>query len=253
MRNIHSSFRSNVSMPRSARSSLAGTPPHSPQRRGRAARSRRTPGQRAGVTADAILAAAHRVAREKGLEQVTMRRLASELGVAPNALYSHFANKGALLDAMLNVVLAEVRIPDRPHRPWEGELAALFRASRRALLSHPQLVPLFLARPGGRHALRLGEGALRLLLRGGIDGRAAVEALRTLLVYTLGFVAVEVPRLADPGGRQRLEEAAARIASLPQEEFPNTRAVARHLAEHPADRDFEVGLRWVVRGIAGGN
>lgn len=210
----------------------------------------RTPGQRAGVTREAVLEVAHRVVADEGLDHVTMRRLGAALGVAPNALYTYFPNKSAILDALLDAVLAGVRAPDGDSRDWRSDLTALMRASRRALLAHPRLVPLFVARPGGTNALRLGEAVLRLLGRGGIRGQRAVEALRALLVYTLGFAAVEVPRVADPAGQDRLAQAAARIQDLPDADFPETRAVATQLARHPGDRDFEIGLAWLLAGIA---
>lgn len=220
--------------------------------------ARRLAGQRAGVTRHDVLVAAQRVVERDGLDQLTMRRLAAELGVAPNALYTYFPDKTALLDALLDAVLADVAVPPIPRGTpdgtapggWQDGLTALMRASRRALLAHPPLVALLLARPGGRNALRLGEAALQLLAVGGVHGREAVEALRALLVYTLGFAAVAVPRAVDPAGEERVGHARERIASLPIDEFPATRAVADHLAQHPSERDFDAGLAWLIAGIA---
>ena len=232
------------------RTRTAPPPPADHPAEARPGAARRSAGQRAGVTRDAVLAAAQRVIERDGLDQLTMRRLAAELGVAPNALYTYFPDKTALLDGLLDAVLAGVEVAPAHEGSWQDGLAALMRASRRALLAHPQLVPLFVARPGGTSALRLGEAALQLLAAGGVRGPQAVEALRALLVYTLGFAAVEVPRATDPAGAERLARARERIEGLPPHEFPATRAVAEHLATHPAERDFEVGLAWLLAGIA---
>jgi AcrR family transcriptional regulator len=179
-----------------------------------------------------------------------MRRLAAELGVAPNALYTYFPNKTAILDAVLDSVLAEVRPPSpSPSGTWSDDLGALIRASRRVLLAHPHLVPLFISRPGGPNAIRLGEAALACLARGGLSGRDAVAAMRALLVYMFGSAAVEVPRATDPETRERLDRASRLMAQLPAEEFPVTRSVGAHLASHPGDSDFEAGLRWLIAGI----
>lgn len=210
----------------------------------------RTPGQRAGVSAAGIVGVARRVADREGAENVTMRRLAAELGVAPNALYTYFPNKTAILDAVLDEILGEIVPPRLPEGSWQEELAALMRASWRTLLAHPHLVPLFIARPGGTNALRLGEAALRLLERGGVRGPAAAEAIRALLVYTLGSAAVVVPRAADPEGDGRLARASARIEELPAGEAPLTRSLAGHIASHPGAESFEAGLRWLLAGIA---
>ncbi len=214
---------------------------------------RRRAGQRAGVTRDDVLAAAGRLVEREGLSRLTMRRLAAELGVAPNALYTYFPDKTALLDALADAVLAEVRVPNaRRERSWRADLTALLHASRRALLRHPELLPLIVSRPGGPNALRLGEAALRLLATGGVHGRRAAEALRALLAYTMGFVAVEVPRTNDPAREERIARGRERIASLPAQEFAVTRAVAAWLARHPSERDFDTGLAWLLAGIARG-
>jgi AcrR family transcriptional regulator len=212
----------------------------------------RTAGQRAGVTRDAVLDAARALAEREGLEQVTMRRLAAELGVMPNSLYTYFPNKTAILDAVLDAVLGGLRPPDPETGDWREGAAEVMRASRRLLLAHPHLVPLFVSRPGGASAVRLGEVTLRFLERGGVRGRKAVEALRALLAYTMGSVAIEAPRAADPESAERLARAEALVASFPDEEIPATRSVAKDLARHPGDADFEAGLGWLLEGIARG-
>ncbi|MEW5929767.1 MAG: TetR/AcrR family transcriptional regulator C-terminal domain-containing protein [Gemmatimonadota bacterium] len=121
-------------------------------------------------------------------------------------------------------------------------------ASRRLLLAHPRLAGLFLSRPGGANAMRLGEATFRILARGGVGGKRAVDATRALLTYTLGFAAMEVPR--EPESAERLERAAALIEGLDPEEFAATRALARELAAHPGDAEFDAGLRWLIGGIA---
>jgi hypothetical protein len=63
-----------------------------------------------------------------------------------------------------------------------------------------------------------------------VPGGAAVAALQALRVYTMGFVAVEVPRATDPAGAARVARGHDRIAHLPSDEFPATRAVAADLA-----------------------
>ncbi|HEX7242059.1 MAG TPA: TetR/AcrR family transcriptional regulator, partial [Longimicrobiaceae bacterium] len=206
----------------------------------------RTAGQRAGVTRDAVLDAARALAEREGLEQVTMRRLAAELGVTPNSLYTYFPNKTAILDAVLDAVLGGLRPPDPDTADWREGAAELMRASRRLLLAHPHLIPLFISRPGGANAVRLGELTLRFLERGGVRGRKAVGALRALLAYTMGSVAIEAPRAADPESEERLARAGELIRSFPDGEVPAMRAAAEELATHPGDEDFEAGLGWLL-------
>jgi TetR/AcrR family transcriptional regulator, tetracycline repressor protein len=109
---------------------------------------RRGAGQRAGLSRELVLAAARRIADADGVDRLTMRRLAGELGVLPNALYTYFPHKDALLDALVDDLLGDIDPGDPAEGDWREGLVRVMDASRRLLLAHPQLVPVFLARPG---------------------------------------------------------------------------------------------------------
>jgi AcrR family transcriptional regulator len=205
-------------------------------------------GQRAGLTRPAVLRAARRIADEEGVERLTMRRLAAELGVMPNALYTYVPDKEGLLDALIDDLLAGVDTGETA-ADWRDGLARVMDSSRRLLLAHPRLAPVFLARPGlGPNAARLGEVTFALLRRGGVEGARAVEAFRALLIYSLGFAAFQATRLpADPARSARAE---AVFAGLPEDEFPELHRLARDLAGPTTDRQFRTGLRWLLDGIA---
>jgi len=182
--------------------------------------STRGPGQRAGLSRDLVLDAATGLIAERGT--VTMRAVAQRLGVAPNALYSHVADRTELLDGVLDRVLAQVDAPPPTPGVDPGEgLHRLMSATHDVLLRHPQLVPEFLARQGARgaNAQRLGAVALEHLAAAGLTGEAAREALRVLIVYTIGFAAFD----GAPDERP-----------LPGAELRD---------------NFERGLRWLIAGI----
>jgi len=177
-----------------------------------------------------------------------MRRLAEGLGVAPNTLYSHFPDKSALLDSLMDSLLAGVEVPELDRVGWREGLLELMRSTRRFLLAHADLLPQFLSRPRrGPNAIRLGEETLTLLARAGLEGEEAVDALRILLIYTFGFVAQEAPRRVDPepGSRRMKSEEAFGAAR----DHPLMRELAKPLSEHPSDETFEKGLRWILDGI----
>jgi TetR/AcrR family transcriptional regulator, tetracycline repressor protein len=203
-------------------------------------------GQRAGLSREAVLDAARVVVESEGLGSLSMRRLAGELGVMPNSLYSWFESKSALLDALMDAALAGVAAPGPDAADWREGLAELMRESRRAVLGQPELVPLFLSRQAvGPNALRLGEVTFALLARGGLEGERAVEAFRALLIYTLGYAAFEAPRRAEAEPEER---AARGVAAF--ERSPGLAAVAGPLAAPLDDAHFETGLRWLLDGIA---
>lgn len=209
----------------------------------------RGPGQRAGLRPGAVIAAARSLVEREGLAALTMRRLAGDLGVAPNTLYSHFADKTALLDAVLDDVIGEIQPPDPHAVDWAEGLVALMGQTRRLLLDHAELIPLVLSRPRrGTNAIRLGEVTLQLLARGGIHGQRAVQALRALLIYSFGFAALQAPWLTEPQPDQRRARSQATLAAAPQE-FPNVARLAALLGRPPTDQDFQAGLRWLLAGI----
>jgi AcrR family transcriptional regulator len=174
-----------------------------------------------------VLAAARELLAERGLEALTMRALAQRLEVSPNALYSHVASKSALLDDLLDDILAEVKAPDPEHADPQEGLHALMASTYDVLLAHPDLVPLYLARQGARgaNAQRLGEIMLALLAKAGLNGDRALEARRVLIVYTIGFAAFTTRPLFEREGDPKLP------------------ATETH-------ENFTSGLRWLLAGIA---
>lgn len=189
----------------------------------------RKPGERAGLSREGVLAAAGEVLAAGGLEGLTMRAIAHRLGVAPNALYSHVANKTTLIDAVLDDVLAQVKPPAADSQDPAAGLHAMMISTYRVLLAHPDLVPLYLARQGARgsNAQRLGDVMLALLDRAGVGGPAAMDARRVLIVYTIGFAAF-----------------VSRPAGHPWPDQPMTEA--QSLA------NFTTGLGWLLTGIGSG-
>lgn len=151
----------------------------------------RTPGQRAGLDRDAVLAAARDVLADRGAEGLSMRAVATRAGVAPNALYSHVENRAALVDALLDDLLAAVPAPAPDVAPSTG-LRAVMLASFDLVSRHPDLVPLYLSRQGSRgpHARALGDAMAALLARGGVTGDAAGRTIRALIVHMLGHAAL---------------------------------------------------------------
>ena len=188
------------------------------------AAARRTPGQRAGLTRDAVLAAARAALGECGVEALSMRRLAGRLGVAPNALYSHVASRDDLIDALLDDTLNEVRAPDPERDDWREGIETMMRRTYDVLVAHPDLVPLYVARRGARgpRAVELGDQMLEMLARGGIEGDRAREAVRTLIIHTIGFAAFGV-----------------------QEPLRESTLTAKAVEQH-----YVQSLRWLLDGIA---
>jgi AcrR family transcriptional regulator len=208
---------------------------------------RRGPGTRAGLSAAQVLAVARELVDRDGVESLTMRRLADRLGVAPNSIYSHFTDKAALVDAVLDDLLAGIPAPAVGAGPWQDGIVELMAAARETLLRHAPLLPHLFSRPmRGPHVSRLTEASLALLEQGGIHGPAAVGGLRAILTFTFGSVALDAPRRQDDPDRREADGAAAFAA---QTDRPRVVALAEPLARRPAETDFATALRWLLDGM----
>jgi TetR/AcrR family tetracycline transcriptional repressor len=198
-----------------------------------------------------VVAAARRIVDREGLGALTMRRLAVDLGVTPNTLYSHVADKSALLDLLMDQVAGEVEAPNPDTVDWRDGLRALYSSTRRTVAAAPELAPLFLSRaprgPRGPNALRLGEVTFQLLSRGGVEGPAAVRALRSLLVYSFGYAAFAAARASQPDPTARIRQAERAFAA--NDSLPLTNALASQLARTPAEAGFAEGLEALIAGI----
>jgi AcrR family transcriptional regulator len=92
--------------------------------------------RRAPLSRDRVLRAAVVLADDAGIESLSMRKLAQELGVVPMALYKHVANKDELLDGVIDIVVGEIDPPIR-EADWKTAVRQRILSARRALLRHP--------------------------------------------------------------------------------------------------------------------
>jgi AcrR family transcriptional regulator len=92
--------------------------------------------RRVPLSRDRVLRAAVALADDAGIDSLSMRKLAQELDVVPMALYKHVANKEALLDGMVDVVVGEID-PPVPGTDWKSAVRQRILSARRALLRHP--------------------------------------------------------------------------------------------------------------------
>jgi AcrR family transcriptional regulator len=190
------------------------------------------------LTAMLILSAALRVVDDDGLDALTMRRLAGDLGVATMSLYSHVPNKDDLLLGVIDLATAEIVLPDPDTPPWDA-LRAINRSFRSVAARHPNLVPLTATRPPtGPAGLRTLEVALDALRRAGIDAASAATAYRLMASYVIGFVFLE------SGGYFRpIEDPVTPdvdVERLPA--IPRILETAPYLAKWDADQEFEDGM-----------
>ncbi|MBM7804389.1 AcrR family transcriptional regulator [Geodermatophilus bullaregiensis] len=220
---------------------------------------RRRPGPRRALTEDEILDAALSLLDDGGADAASVRGIAARVGVAPNAVYTYFPDKAAVVKALVERLLGEVDhdvFADRS-RPWRERVEALALDLRAHLSAHPGAVGLMIGGPmDGPHALRLNERLLELLADAGLDRTGAARAAYLLIVYVFGSIALEVAAQHEPGPlppeSDRIDARTQAFAATPADRFPRSAAAAATMAGYISTEQYLWGLRRVLDGITAG-
>jgi TetR/AcrR family tetracycline transcriptional repressor len=130
--------------------------------------------------------------RRVGLQRVTMRELAAELGAAVPSVYYHVPGKQAALDLLAESVLAEIPVPEAG--PRDTRLVELYCAAREVILSVPGVAGVLQTSGGGERARRLDRLSSSLLAEGGLAKAIAAAAHTVLYTYLLGSASLNEPR-----------------------------------------------------------
>jgi AcrR family transcriptional regulator len=208
------------------------------------------------LSRDQIVAAAISVVDAEGLEALSMRRLAQELGAGATSLYWHVKNKDELLDLVLDEVIGEVPLDDDPDRPWRERAAHLVRGLQAVLRRHPHVAVLFGSRLSfGPNALAGMDYLIGIFRSAGFDGPVLVLAYQTLLGYASGFAVLESRPVTGRGveGRSVQEVraiTAGMLASVPARRYPNLATLPSAIADLTVDDQFEYGLTRLLDGMA---
>jgi AcrR family transcriptional regulator len=197
---------------------------------------------KAALNPDGIFRAALTLVDTEGLDALTMRRLAADLGVATMSLYGHVPNKDDLLTGLVNLATSEIALPPRDTPPWDA-LRTIIRDFRRVALVHPNLVPLIVRQPPtGAAGLQVLEAALHAMRRAGLDSAAAVRTYRVTASYAIGFVSLECGRYFEPVD----PSAGDQIAPIDLTSIPTIIDMASELLDWNADEEFEAGLDLLI-------
>ena len=152
------------------------------------------PGPRRTLSEQAILDAALALLAALGAERVTIRGIAARVGIAPNAVYTYFPDKAAVLHGLAEQLLGRVNDTQSGDSslPWRDCVHALARDLRNELLAHPGSVHLLLGNSlDGPNAQAIGAALLTILTDADLDPDAAAHASHMINVHVLGSVALE--------------------------------------------------------------
>jgi TetR/AcrR family tetracycline transcriptional repressor len=214
------------------------------------------PGPRRALNQDQILQAALSLLDAGGANAASVRGIAAKVGVAPNAVYTYFPDKAALVKALVERLLGEVdhaALADRD-QPWRQRMETLALELRERLAAHPGAVPLMLGGPmDGPNALALGERLLELLADAGLSPTNAARASYLLIVYVFGSIALEVAEVQQsgplPSEAERIAARQLAFSATPAAMFPRTAAAATVMAAYISTEQYIWGLHRVLDGL----
>src|SRR3954464_6079685 len=187
-------------------------------------------GRRARVSRDRALHAAVALADEGGLESLTMRSLAQELGVVPMALYKHVANKDDLIDGMVDIIVGEID-PAIAGADWKSAVRERILSARRALLRHPWARAAIESRTTMSPVLRsYMESLIGLFRAGGLSVDLTHHILHALAGRIWGFTQEVFADRPTPEGATVDREAQAAAFNEMATRYPYSHELAMAIA-----------------------
>jgi AcrR family transcriptional regulator len=192
------------------------------------------------LTRQRIVEAAGALVDAEGLDALSMRRLATELGVQGPSLYNHFATKAEILDAVADEVIEQVDLSAFGRFDWAEALRRWAKSYHGVLIAHPNIVPVLAHGPGRRPAaLAMAEAVYGALIEGGWPAARAthIGALMRYLVTGSALGSFALGFDIDPELYER---------------YPHLHRAPLLAAHHVAvdEGAFELGLDLLINGLA---
>ncbi|MCE5291103.1 MAG: TetR/AcrR family transcriptional regulator C-terminal domain-containing protein [Nocardiaceae bacterium] len=192
---------------------------------------------------------------DRGFGQpVSIRAVATSLGVNPNAVYTYVTSRADLERAVAEHVLGNAeKSAFSDESPWNDSIVKFCTGLRATLLNHPGVAMLLMRAPmDGPAAREIGEHLMRSLTSAGLDVETASRTTYAVIVHTLGSIALEV---AETDGTPPLPSEADRIAgrrealsAIDESDYPLTARSVATMAEWISGEQFEWGLRAILAG-----
>jgi AcrR family transcriptional regulator len=219
-------------------------------------------GPRQGLTIDQVVASATALADAEGLDAVTMRRLAGDLGVVPMTLYTYVPGKAELLDLMLDAAYQRMPRTATTGQPWRQRVSAIAAENRALFEAHPWAASITTGRPP------LGPGLMAKYDHelGAFDGLGLSDVqMDAALTHLLSFVQAWARAAADTRATRRdtaMDEEQWWAASEPllrqvldPRAYPlaarvGTAAGAAHRAACDPQHAYDFGLQTILAGLA---
>lgn len=203
------------------------------------------------LSRDRVIDAALALVDERGIEALSMRKLADELGVKAMSLYNHVANKDDVLDGIVDAAMTEIAAPPAG-ADWKTQIKEIAISAHETLLRHPWVVELGLRQRPGRGLLRYGDSLLGCFREAGFSKELTYHAYHIIEGYILGYT-TQVLNVRAVDAKQ-VDDIAARFTRGDfAQEYPHfTEHALQHFEPTPeqeAVNGYELGLDLMLGGL----
>lgn len=217
--------------------------------------TRRTQRGEPSLTRERIVAASIALLDSSGESGLTFRALATQLATGAGAIYFHIDDKGDLVNAACDDIVARAMATAAPGTMPLATLRAIGLALFDAIDAHPWVGSALASAPGSMATVRILEGIGQQVQAMQVAESALWAATGALVSYIVGVASQNAAnaRIGQARGTDRttfLTELAERWAQLDAAAFPFTRSVAGQLPLHDDRADFLAGLDLILAGIA---
>lgn len=215
------------------------------------ARQQRPVASDAALSKERVVTEAMRLADRDGVDGLSMRRLAGELGAGAMSLYHYVASKEQLLDAMVDFVFEKIELPPED-TDWQSAMRRRAASARQVLASHPWAIGLLESRTSpGRANLRHHEAVTACLRRAGFSVLMATHANWLLDSYVYGFAMQEASLPFDTADELAGMIDDTYLPQLPPDEFPylSESAAALVAAGYDPAEEFTFGLDLILAAL----
>jgi AcrR family transcriptional regulator len=216
-----------------------------------AAKTDSTAKPRTPLSRERVLRAALVLADREGIDALTMRRLGQELEVEAMSLYNHVADKGDIVDGIVDLVFSEIDVPSG-RAGWKTSMRRRARSAHDTLVRHPWASSLMQSRPNpGPATLRHHDAVIGCLRKAGFTIHMAAHAFSVLDSYVYGF-AQQQQNLTYTTPEEATVIAENILRQLPADDYPH---LAEMIVEHALQpgydyaAEFKFGLELILNGL----
>lgn len=199
------------------------------------------------VKPEHIVQSAFQLLDEVGLDGLSLRKVACNLGIRAPSLYWHFKNKQALIDALADALISDVAVHVPEGQPWRAtlhQLAGEFRAAFKAHRDGARVYAgTFLATD---NVMRVADVTIEAMVGGGASVERAATTAMDLIYYVLGFV-IEEQSLQQQGGD--LTDFPASFYERIRQRYPHCWAALDTLERTDLDERFRSGIDLLIAGL----